>query len=317
MSKTYLKSDHFNGGGSIRHPIQRTPAGLQMGRAKLGPSQPRDGSIKEDQDVQDYAVIDNSCIHARARSACCTGRGTEYPLVRVGNERQRQQRLYPLRAMSDLCVRHHPDQCRGRGQYARSEYGTVTIDKSISIVSGLGEAGISVPPDGTGITINAGPHDKINLRGLIIEGAGVGNRGTQFNTGGSLNIQNSVIRNHKGNSVFFQPNASSKLFMSNTLVSDNDGEGIAILPSGSGAVTAALNRVEVNHNFDGILVDGRNSTGTPLNVTVADSMVAGNHALSIVSATETGHALTGVMVRNTSGPLKHASKIVNRFGIPQ
>lgn len=104
--------------------------------------------------------------------------------------------------------------------------------------------------------------------------------------------------------------------MSNTLVSDNDGEGIAILPSGSGTVTAALNRVEVN-NFDGILVDGRNSTGTPLNVTVADSMVAGNHALSIVSATETGHALTGVMVRNTSGPLKHASKIVNRFGIPQ
>jgi len=105
--------------------------------------------------------------------------------------------------MSDLCVRHHPDQCRGRGQYARSEYDTVTIDKSISIVSGLGEAGISVPPDGTGITINAGPHDKINLRGLIIEGAGVGNRGTQFNTGGSLNIQNSVIRNHKGNGVFF------------------------------------------------------------------------------------------------------------------
>jgi hypothetical protein len=52
-------------------------------------------------------------------------------------------------------------------------------------------------------------------------------------------------------------------------------------------------------------------------IPVADSMVAGNHALSIVSATETGHALTGVMVRNTSGPLKHASKIVNRFGIPQ
>jgi len=59
--------------------------------------------------------------------------------------------------------------------------------------------------------------------------------------------------------------------MSNTLVSDNDGEGIAILPSGSGTVTAALNRVEVN-NFDGILVDGRNSIGTPLNVTVAEGL---------------------------------------------
>ena len=35
----------------------------------------------------------------------------------------------------------------------------------------------------TGITINAGVNDKINLRGLIIEGAGVGNTGIVFNTG--------------------------------------------------------------------------------------------------------------------------------------
>ncbi len=43
-------------------------------------------------------------------------------------------------------------------------YGPVTITKSISIVSGLGEAGILVPPAGTGITINAGPNDRVNLR---------------------------------------------------------------------------------------------------------------------------------------------------------
>jgi hypothetical protein len=52
-------------------------------------------------------------------------------------------------------------------------YGTLTINKSISIVSGLGEAGVLVPSGQVGITINAGATDIINLRGLIIEGAQV------------------------------------------------------------------------------------------------------------------------------------------------
>ena len=53
-------------------------------------------------------------------------------------------------------------------------YDPLTITHAISIVSGLGEAGVLVPSGGTGITINAGASDIINLRGLIIEGAGVG-----------------------------------------------------------------------------------------------------------------------------------------------
>src|SRR5262245_11327588 len=57
-------------------------------------------------------------------------------------------------------------------------YGTVNITKAISIVNdGVGSAGILVPASGTGITINAGATDKINLRGLIIEGAGIGATG--------------------------------------------------------------------------------------------------------------------------------------------
>src|SRR5882724_7095100 len=66
-------------------------------------------------------------------------------------------------------------------------YGIVTITKAISIVNdGVGSAGILVPSAGTGITINAGTNDKINLRGLIIEGAGVGENGIAFATGKSL-----------------------------------------------------------------------------------------------------------------------------------
>ena len=54
-------------------------------------------------------------------------------------------------------------------------YGVLTINKAISIVNpGAFEAGIAVPSGGTGIVINAGSTDAISLRGLTIEGAGVG-----------------------------------------------------------------------------------------------------------------------------------------------
>ena len=67
-------------------------------------------------------------------------------------------------------------------------YGAVTITKAISIVSGLGEAGVLVPAGGTGITISAGATDRINLRGLAIEGAGTGATGIRFNSGGALRM---------------------------------------------------------------------------------------------------------------------------------
>src|SRR5262249_30217585 len=66
-------------------------------------------------------------------------------------------------------------------------YGTVTIIKSISI-QGHGFAGITTG-SGTAITINAGASDKINLRGLLIDGLGTGDTGITFSAGGSLNLQ--------------------------------------------------------------------------------------------------------------------------------
>src|SRR5262250_3450376 len=58
-------------------------------------------------------------------------------------------------------------------------YGAVTITQAVSIVNEEGvEAGITVT-SGSGITINAGASDVVNLRGLTIVGAG-GNNGIIF-----------------------------------------------------------------------------------------------------------------------------------------
>jgi hypothetical protein len=156
---------------------------------------------------------------------------------------------------------------------------TVTIDKAISIVNPGGfEAGIIVPSAGTGIVINAGASDAVSLRGLTIEGGGTGSIGIGFNSGQSLTVQNCVIRHmNSGGSagINFVPTASSSLFVSHTIVSDNGLVGIFVLPSGSGAVSAVFNDVEANNNAYGILVNGIFTSGT-IKATATGTVAAGN-----------------------------------------
>jgi len=54
--------------------------------------------------------------------------------------------------------------------------------------------------------INAGPNDKVALRGLTHEGAGIGNAGINFNTGGgSLEVVNCVVRDFTDDGIIMQP----------------------------------------------------------------------------------------------------------------
>ncbi|MEA2987993.1 MAG: hypothetical protein QOG83_704 [Alphaproteobacteria bacterium] len=184
-------------------------------------------------------------------------------------------------------------------------YGQVTITKSISIVSGTGEAGILVPSGGTGITINAAAGDIINLRGVAIEGARVGAIGVAFNSGASLNIHNSAIRGLTQVGISFTPGANSKLFVSSTVISDFSnslGVGINLSPS-AGAVTAIFNGLELqNVRSMGINVDG-NTT-----VSLKDTAIAGNSVgINIASGATVnsygGNAITGNTQNVLGGPI--------------
>ena len=162
-------------------------------------------------------------------------------------------------------------------------YGSVVITKAISIVSGLGEAGILVPAAGTGITINAGPDDEINLRGLAIEGAGVGGTGIRFNTGGALTVTNSVIRNLTDAGMDLEPTGASTFTITDTLVSDTARVGIYFYPQGSnGAARATLLRVTASRNQWGVYANGNAvpappSTGNPgVRLSISDSTIAHN-----------------------------------------
>jgi hypothetical protein len=194
-------------------------------------------------------------------------------------------------------------------------FGPITINKSVSITSPEGvEAGVLVPPGGTGITINAGINDKVDLRGLVVQGAGIGSYGMLFQSGASLTIENCVVRN-LGAGIAFIPNATSNLAISNTFTADNSFDGILIQPNGSGRVKAVINRVEAQNNgVNGIAVDGSGSTG-PINVTVTDS-VASNNGTGIIAYSTNGAAsfllkvVRSVSANNTLGVSANGAGIV-------
>jgi hypothetical protein len=177
-------------------------------------------------------------------------------------------------------------------------YGTLTISKAISIVNGGGfEAGIAVPSGGTGITINAGPNDAVSLRGLTIEGAGLGSVGIQFNTGKSLTIQNSVAQHFTSTGISFFPNqsTSSQLIVKDTFVANNGNDGILVFPFiGAGAVTAVFNHVETDNNGIGISLE--TGTGGTVTAIASDCVSTGNSTDGFIATSGAGGVSVNLML---------------------
>ena len=193
----------------------------------------------------------------------------------AGNNARTCTRPNPCRTFARAVSRTRP----GGAIYVldAADYGPLEITKSISIVNdSAGVVSIRAALDGNGITINAGPNDVINLRGLVIEGGGIGSRGIYFGTGKSLTVENCTIRGFKGEGIFFIPDASANLVISNTSVANNDDDGIEIHPTGTGTVNASLDRVALQGNSaDGLIVNGGASGGV-LSATVSNSVASNN-----------------------------------------
>ena len=181
-----------------------------------------------------------------------------------------------------------------------ANYGALTITGPVSI-EGHGWASIAAVSGSAAITVNApGATDKINVIGVVLDGTAVANTtGIQFNSGGSLTVRDSVIRNFTGDGIFFGPNSStlSQLFVLDTLVSDNGAHGIAVVPTGSGTTSGVLNRVQMEGNSsDGLLVD--TLTQNSINVTVSDSVSSSNQ-YGIFAQSLNSNQIS-IMVRNST-----------------
>src|SRR5215472_14848505 len=99
-------------------------------------------------------------------------------------------------------------------------FGPINITKAVTITSPDGvEAGIVPTGAGDAIDINAGPNDVVVLRGLTLNGSGVGGNGIVFNSGGSLTVTNCVVQNFEADGISIQSGTSTTVYFAiiNTL----------------------------------------------------------------------------------------------------
>jgi hypothetical protein len=177
-----------------------------------------------------------------------------------------------------------------------ANYGGLTIGHALSI-EGQGWAFVSAVSGAAAITVNAGSGDKVNIRGVVLDGGGLANTyGIRFNAGGSLNIQDCVIRNFGVYGIDFTPSASSLLSVSSTLVSDNVDAAIAVIATGSGTVIGVIDHAEMSNSSGGLLF--ATSSGPTINLTVSDSMISGSSGGDSIDALSGGGPVN-IMVRNS------------------
>jgi hypothetical protein len=178
-----------------------------------------------------------------------------------------------------------------------ANYGYVTIKQAVSILNGRGATGVLATSSLTGVNINAGAADVITLQGLDIDGAGSGGSGVQFNSGASLNIQDSVIRGFS-NGINFQPSGSSALVVSRTLISNNS-TGINL--HGAAATTAVLNDVQLVGNGTGLAATGASSSALA-NVAIQNGVIANNSTVGIAAgASSTVSVASSTITNNAVG----------------
>jgi hypothetical protein len=170
-------------------------------------------------------------------------------------------------------------------------FGPITITKAITITSPEGvEAGIVPTAGGNAITINAAIGDTIVLRGLTLNGSGVGANGGAngivFNSGTTLMVTNCFAQNFittsdqaHGNGILIQPTSSTiKFIITNTTVLNNDVSGILYLPpSGSPIANGVIDHVVATANNIGIRIDTSSATGaSPSVVAISNSIANAN-----------------------------------------
>jgi hypothetical protein len=128
-------------------------------------------------------------------------------------------------------------------------YGSVTINKSISIIGEGAQA--SVLTAGTnGIAINAGAGDVVNLEGLLIQAGQPGGNGIEIAGAGTVRVSHCLVSGYQnGTGINLNSSAATKVFVSDCEISQN-GNGVS---ASQGSSEVLLDRVRLVGNQTAIV----------------------------------------------------------------
>ena len=131
-------------------------------------------------------------------------------------------------------------------------YGTVTINKSITIRCPYTEAGV-LASGVNGITINAAATDSVILVGLDINGFGAGLDGIRILQAKSVKVLSSEIYGFSRRGIDFEAtNSGAKLVVQGSHINNNAGPGILVAPPAGGNSTATVRNNVIAGNGCGI-----------------------------------------------------------------
>jgi hypothetical protein len=99
-------------------------------------------------------------------------------------------------------------------------FGTVTIDKSLTIdCTGVGGSILSVGGT-TAVTVNTGPNDRVILRNLNFTGAGSGGIAIRFLAGLHLVVENVRIANYTNAGIEVNKSTSGNIYVRDAVISN-------------------------------------------------------------------------------------------------
>jgi hypothetical protein len=179
-------------------------------------------------------------------------------------------------------------------------YGVLSITKPLSIVNdGVGVAGILQVTSGhDAIAINT--TGAVSLRGLTIEGGGIGKDGVGLSKVGALTIVNCAVRNFTHDGIYLQPTTALNFTILGTTASDNGNDGFEISPTSTsaGLVEGVFNNATaINNSQKGVSLNGLNTNGffqmTLLNLLSSNNRSDGVYTTGV-------NARTSTTVQNTT-----------------
>lgn len=132
-------------------------------------------------------------------------------------------------------------------------YGTVLINKAITLDGGEGQVAGITASSGIGITVSAGAADTVIIRNITINGLEQGPRGVSYTGGGLLVLDHVTIDRIAGPAFFIKGSSSST------------------------PLQAELNHVNMNSNNTGIEAEDYSFTA------LRDSVITGNYHKGIFS----------------------------------
>jgi len=174
-------------------------------------------------------------------------------------------------------------------------YGAVTITKSIRIISDHIEAGVLV--SGTnGIVVNVASTDNVLLDGLDIEGLGTGLNGVQIIGGGTVVIRRTSINHFIGNGVNLAGTNTAKVFVQDTVISNNGG-GVNVQGAGGALNNAVIDNttIDTHANF-AVQIAG------PGNIYLSSSQLIGAGPKLAISGTGTITSYGNNVIRGAGVP---------------